>query len=831
LGQVVPCLVITGCSQNHNGTKPETVLTTDRATVVRENTARDQEIAEANEAVVVATTARDAAVAEANEAVTNANTVRDAAVTWANEEVAKANTARDAAIARVNTEKEAAIARANEAVTNANTEKDEAVARANTEKEEAVVIAHTAREELAAIARENTARDQAIAEANEAVTNATTEKDAAAIKIQATVRGRLVRKVAVATEAVTESQVVIRGNRTQKKVISQQNATLLAGVAAWGGYVTNSLFTWQSASKQQEKYVQEYQKLANNIRTREEALLLRAMIDFDTTSIRQKSDATCVSDTRLLVSPSVSASQAVPVGMCTLLAGRYLAKKIQCYRTALAAVVVATTARDAAVTRANESVARENEAVTNANTARDAALARANTEKEEAVVIAHTAREELAAIARKNTEIDQEIAEANEAVTNATTKRDAASIEIQATVRDRLVRKVAVVTEVVTDSQVVISQQNATLLAGAAAWGGDATNGLFTWQSASKQQEKQAQEYQKLANNIRIREEALLLPAMIDVNTTPISQVNDAACVSVTRSFVSPSVSVSQALPVGLSSSEDEYIVRKKLYYETVSETAVAAASCGAIVQGNTEKDAAVAPKCIQKLAKKRLDSSDMRYVITTLVGVSQSQDTFDSGGVCKNNFFSKNDSASGQKTYISLAHDEKGTDIQRTQCGERSISEVLAEIKKLIHDQVKDSIQNSQILILLQQLKKAHWTLLEINTNPLSAKNHDSKAFISFSRMVDWWDKELAVECAVKKEFEVIMEYKYSGTQRIQDHHNCGRYALMRLQDLIGLTTLDESKKGLEGINQILCGQKCSQIQTHIDTDDSASDDEDSFH
>jgi hypothetical protein len=248
-------------------------------------------------------------------------------------------------------------------------------------------------------------------------------------------------------------------------------------------------------------------------------------------------------------------------------------------------------------------------------------------------------------------------------------------------------------------------------------------------------------------------------------------------------------------------------------------------------VQGNTARDAAVAPEYIQKRTNKQLDSSDMRYVITTLVGVSQSQGTFDSGGVCKNNFFYKNDSASGQKTYISLAHDEKGNDAQRTQCGERSISEVLAEIKKLISDQGKDSIQNSQILILLQQIEKAHWTLLEINTNPLSAKNHDSKAPISLSRIVDWWDKELTVECAVNKEFGVTMEYQYSGTQRIQDHHNCGRYALMRLQELIGLTTPDESKKGLEEINQILCGQKCSQIQTHIDTDNSASDDEDSFH
>ena len=151
--------------------------------------------------------------------------------------------------------------------------------------------------------------------------------------------------------AVNELQVVIRGNRARKKVISQQNAALLAGAAALGGYVTNSLFTWQSASKQQEKQAQEHQKLANRIRTLEEALSLRAMIDVDTTPISQASDATCVSGTRLFVPPSVSASQALPVGLCKLWAGRCIAQKIQCYRNVLAA--------DEAVAKARHGERRE----------------------------------------------------------------------------------------------------------------------------------------------------------------------------------------------------------------------------------------------------------------------------------------------------------------------------------------------------------------------------------------------------------------------------------------------------------------------------------------
>ena len=254
--------------------------------------------------------------------------------------------------------------------------------------------------------------------------------------------------------AVTQLQVVIRGNRARKKVISQQNAALLAGAAALGGYVTNSLFTWQSASKQQEKQAQEHQKLANRIRTLEEALSLPAMIDVDTTPISQASDATCVSGTRLFVPPSVSASQALPVGLCTLLVGGYIVRKIQSCRTALAtAEKEARAARDqeivqkrnalAAVARANtekdEAVARANTERDEAVTEKDEAIARANTEKDEAIARVNTARnkavardnrEKYEAVARANREKNEAIARANtvrdEAVARANREKDAA---------------------------------------------------------------------------------------------------------------------------------------------------------------------------------------------------------------------------------------------------------------------------------------------------------------------------------------------------------------------------------------------------------------------
>jgi hypothetical protein len=260
--------------------------------------------------------------------------------------------------------------------------------------------------------------------------------------------------------AVTELQVVIKGNRARKKVISQQNAALLAGAAALGGYVTNSLFTWQSASKQQEKQAQEHQKLANRIRTLEEALSLPATIDVNTTSISQASDAICVSGTHL-VPPSVSVSQSLPVGLCTLLVGGYLARKIQCCRTALAtaekearaardqeivqtrnalaAVARANTARDEAVVRANT---EKYEAIARVNTARDEAVARANREKNEAV--ARENREKDEAIARANTVRDEAVARANrekdEAIARANTEKDAAIARVN-TARDEAVAK------------------------------------------------------------------------------------------------------------------------------------------------------------------------------------------------------------------------------------------------------------------------------------------------------------------------------------------------------------------------------------------------------
>jgi hypothetical protein len=225
----------------------------------------------------------------------------------------------------------------------------------------------------------------------------------------ASVRGTGLDEVLPSVARVENVDETLEDNRARKKVIGQQNVDLLAGAAALGGYLTNSLFTWHSASKQQEKCAQEHEKLANRIRTLEEVLSLPSVIDVDTTPITQASDATCVSGTRLFVSPSVSVLQAVPVGLCTLLAGRYIARKIQYYRNALAtAEKEARAARDqeivqtrnalAALAGANEAVARAttekyeaiaraNEAVVKANTARDAAIARAN----EAVVRANTA--------------------------------------------------------------------------------------------------------------------------------------------------------------------------------------------------------------------------------------------------------------------------------------------------------------------------------------------------------------------------------------------------------------------------------------------------------
>ena len=214
----------------------------------------------------------------------------------------------------------------------------------------------------------------------------------------------------------------LEDNRARKKVISQQNAALLAGAAAFfGGYV-NSLFTWHSASNQQVKYAQEHEKLANKIRTLEEALLLLAVIDVDTTPIGQASESTCVSGTRFFVPPSVS--QAVPVGLCTSLVERHIARKIQYYRTALAtAEKEARAARDQEIVQTRNALAAlvgANEAVLRATTEKYEALAGAN----EAVLRATTEKDE--AVARANAEKDEALARASEAVARATTEKDEA---------------------------------------------------------------------------------------------------------------------------------------------------------------------------------------------------------------------------------------------------------------------------------------------------------------------------------------------------------------------------------------------------------------------
>ena len=200
LGQVVPCLVITGCSKNHNGTKPETAPTTDRAT--------------AQDGGKVARAARDQEIAQTSNALTT---------------VARANREKEEAIAETTTEKKEAVVSANEAVVEANTERDAAVAR-ETEAGEALEARATAATKIQATFRSHRVRKKA--------------RDAAE-----TANTASVSRVATTTGAITQLQALVRGNRAQEEVISQQDAALLAGAAVLGEYMTNRLFTWQSKSK------------------------------------------------------------------------------------------------------------------------------------------------------------------------------------------------------------------------------------------------------------------------------------------------------------------------------------------------------------------------------------------------------------------------------------------------------------------------------------------------------------------------------------------------------------------------------------------------------
>ena len=198
-----------------------------------------------------------------------------------------------------------------------------------------------------------------------------------------------------------------------------------------------------------------------------------------------------------------------------------------------------------------------------------------------------------------------------------------------------------------------------------------------------------------------------------------------------------------------------------------------------------------------------------MRKVIKQL-GLLESKNKFENGGIQKPVFLYKEDSNSGKKTYIALAYNRDPSDLEAQCSGEQSISTVLENIKE---DLAKNNNRNNaKILIPLQQIGKKHWTLLAItltkkdapsenNEYTAEATHYDSKSQQNALR--DWRSKgKKYVDEQVKNHFSAKVAYKYEGTQGLLDSHNCGRYTLIKL---LALINLDQPRKELAAINDMI--------------------------
>jgi hypothetical protein len=208
------------------------------------------------------------------------------------------------------------------------------------------------------------------------------------------------------------------------------------------------------------------------------------------------------------------------------------------------------------------------------------------------------------------------------------------------------------------------------------------------------------------------------------------------------------------------------------------------------------------------------LTSADMRTVIDTF-HFKESRDIFETGCVERSVFFYKeeDDENSTKRTYIALAHNKKPNHSKAQRSGEQSIQIVLRQIKDHLSDRSNQGTTN--IFIPLQGIINKHWTLLAITLKPsgtpdsnklsVTATHYDPKGRLSASYVknaVTSYAPE-RIKNAVERYFHTkTVNYEYLGTQGLLDHHNCGRYVLLKLGELL---KLDTAPKTIEDINKIL--------------------------
>ena len=237
---------------------------------------------------------------------------------------------------------------------------------------------------------------------------------------------------------------------------------------------------------------------------------------------------------------------------------------------------------------------------------------------------------------------------------------------------------------------------------------------------------------------------------------------------------------------------------------------------------------------------RNRLNAGNMRGFIKECLDFKASTACFTAGGLQKPVFY-YDTSNSEEIVYIALAHNRdpsKLTPQDKTNktyqtCGEQDVAETL-KIVRADFEKNQDR-KTAKILMPLQQIGKAHWVLLAISTQKgdgtptrdrPAATQYDSKGNANkvrdvYNRLsgVKYVKSLLSrtrgnamtgnenVEAAVKTTMDenIEMQYKYSGIQKILENHNCGRYTLLKLMELLDPET---KIKSIADINYILAPQ-----------------------
>jgi IQ calmodulin-binding motif len=224
----------------------------------------------------------------------------------------------------------------------------------------------------------------------------------------------------------------------------------------------------------------------------------------------------------------------------------------------------------------------------------------------------------------------------------------------------------------------------------------------------------------------------------------------------------------------------------------------------GSSTSDNVAEENGAPTKIIPELC---LASSEMRkYITTELPYFTASADTFSTGGTERPLFLYK------ENVYIALAHNKETGDSKACTSGEESLSKVLEAIKKHLDSKTENNEAPIKILIPLQQISKAHWTLLEINMSSLTgsdatATHYDSKGQVSLSHL-----RDVVCPKAKRRITEWVQQYfpyvkkvsfEYDGVQH--DRHNCGRYTLIKLRSFLNP---EAQRLSLADINKSLHGE-----------------------